>query len=108
MAVSRPNETYAVDSASGAHCVVDRAEWSCRCPTRLRGETCKQLRRVALEITADSLFDLDDQSTCSVCGARTTGAGLCENCQPDPGDVVPDRETGGGPGICPLEPPGDS
>jgi hypothetical protein len=102
MAVSRPNETYAVDSASGARCVVGPAEWSCRCPTRLRGETRKQLRRVALDITADSPLHPDDRSTCSVCGAWTTGAGLCEDCQPDPGDVVLDRETDGGPGICPL------
>jgi hypothetical protein len=61
MAVSRLDETHAVDSASGARCVVDSAEWGCRCPTRLRGETCKQLRRVALETTADRLLHPDDR-----------------------------------------------
>jgi hypothetical protein len=99
MAVHPMGETYAVDSQSGAQYVVDPAEGACSCPdARLRGETCKHLRRVALEITAGRVPPPGEQPTCRSCGAETAAVEeppvLCESCRPDPGDIVLDRETG--------------
>jgi hypothetical protein len=99
MAVHPLGETYAVDSESGERYVVDPANGSCSCPdARMRGETCKHLRRVALEITAGRVPPPGDGPTCRSCGAATVAAedppALCETCGLDPGDVALDRETG--------------
>jgi len=99
MAVHPLGETYAVDSESGERYVVDPTSSSCSCPdARMRGETCKHLRRVALEITAGRVPPPGDNPTCRSCGAETlTIEGppvLCDACGLDPGDVALDRETG--------------
>lgn len=99
MAVHPLGETYAVDSQSGARYVVDPAEGSCSCPdAQMRDETCKHLRRVALEITTGRVPPPGEHPTCCSCGAETDPAGeppvLCPACGVDPGDIVLDRETG--------------
>ena len=49
----REDETYAVTTESGHTYRVDLREHDCSCPDhRIRGEQCKHLRRVAIEITA--------------------------------------------------------
>ncbi|MFB6087390.1 MAG: SWIM zinc finger family protein [Haloarculaceae archaeon] len=92
---------YAVDSESGATYTVDLATHACTCPDHeIRGETCKHLRRVAIEITARRVPPPGKRrADCAVCGREThadrgTALPRCENCRLDPGDVVQDRETG--------------
>jgi len=52
---------YAVDSQSGATYVVDVPAGRCTCPdATIRGETCKHLRRVAIEITRGQTLPPDD------------------------------------------------
>jgi hypothetical protein len=99
MAVHPLGETYAVDSESGARYVVDPAEGTCSCPdARMRDETCKHLRRVALEITAGRVPPPGERPTCRSCGADTSPSDdpplLCDACALSPGDIVLDRETG--------------
>jgi len=99
MAVHSMGETYAVDSESGERYAVDPVEGACSCPdARMREETCKHLRRVALEITAGRVPPPGEQPACRSCGAETEPGDeppvLCSACTLDPGDVVLDRETG--------------
>jgi hypothetical protein len=101
MAVRPLDDCYAVDSESGETYVVDPVEGRCTCPDHeMRGETCKHLRRVAIEITAARVPPPGQRRTaCAACGVETfapTDADppLCETCALDPGDVVLDRETG--------------
>ncbi|WP_424001477.1 SWIM zinc finger family protein [Haloarcula salina] len=103
MAVSpRGESTYAVTTESGHTYLVDVKRRSCSCPdNRIRGERCKHLRRVAIEITARRIAPPGKQrATCDACGAVTFVAEdaapphLCERCRLTPGDVVRDRETG--------------
>lgn len=92
---------YAVDSASGATYVVDLSDGSCTCPDyQIRGERCKHLRRVAIEITTRRLPAPGKRAAvCDACGIDTfvpEGEGppdLCGACRVEPGDVVRDRET---------------
>ena len=91
---------YAVDSVSGATYVVDLAEHSCSCPDhRIRGETCKHMRRVAIEISTRRVPPPGERRVnCAACGAEAfvsedAEPPLCEACRLDPGDVVHDRET---------------
>jgi hypothetical protein len=97
MAVESLGETYAVESESGARYVVDPASGTCSCPDhRVRGETCKHLRRVAIEITAGRLAP-PGTTGCVACGADvapTSRTPLCGACSFDSGEVVLDRETG--------------
>ncbi|WP_324760214.1 SWIM zinc finger family protein [Haloarcula sp. GH36] len=92
---------YAVTAESGRTYVVDVPERSCSCPDhRIRGERCKHLRRVAIEITARRVpAPGTRRARCDACGTETfvnedaSTPHLCEPCRLDPGDVVRDRET---------------
>jgi len=102
MAVEPLGETaYTVDSESGATYVVDPLEGTCTCPDRrIRGETCKHLRRVAIEITAGRVPPPGKRrAECAACGRETfvpvdASPALCPQCRIEPGEVVVDRETG--------------
>jgi len=92
--------TYAVDSDSGATYVVDLAAHSCSCPDhRIRGETCKHMRRVAIEISTRRVPPPGKRrANCGACGVETfadedADPPLCDTCRLEPGDVVRDRET---------------
>jgi hypothetical protein len=93
---------YAVATESGHTYVVDLAARTCTCPDhRIRGEHCKHLRRVAIEITARRVAPPGKQrARCDACGTETfvpEGAPtphLCGTCRLDAGDIVRDRETG--------------
>lgn len=93
---------YAVDSASGATYVVDALAGTCTCPDhQIRGERCKHVRRVAIEITARQVPPPGRTwAVCDACGGETfapEGAPaphLCGTCALEPGEVVLDRETG--------------
>ncbi len=92
---------YAVDAESGATYVVDLLDRSCTCPdNRIRGEHCKHLRRVAIEITAHRVAPPGKTlALCDACGTETfvdadaSPPHLCGACRLEPGDVVVDRES---------------
>ncbi|MFB6224478.1 MAG: SWIM zinc finger family protein [Haloarcula sp.] len=98
----RSGSTYAVATESDSTYLVDIAQRSCSCPdNRLRGEHCKHLRRVAIEITARRVAPPGKQrANCDACGTVTFVSGdaptphLCSHCRLDTGDIVQDRETG--------------
>lgn len=101
MAVRPLGETYAVDSQSGATYTVDPVAGTCTCPDhRMRGETCKHLRRVAIEITAGRVPPPGKRRvSCAACGTDTfvsldAEPALCEACGFEPGNIVLDHETG--------------
>jgi hypothetical protein len=112
---------YAVDSQSGATYVVDLDAQTCTCPDhRLREETCKHMRRVAIEISTRRVPPPGKRrATCAACGVdtfaseadhreaseRASGSDhrerhassdadppLCGNCWLEAGDVVRDGE----------------
>ncbi|MCU4717436.1 SWIM zinc finger family protein [Halapricum hydrolyticum] len=93
---------YAVDSHSGATYVVNLPESRCTCPDhRIRGERCKHIRRVAIEVTSHRVPPPGKrQVRCAQCGVETfveedsAEPWFCSNCRFEPGDVVLDRETG--------------
>ena len=93
---------YAVDSQSGATYVVDLLHGRCTCPDHeIRGERCKHLRRVAIEVTSHRVPPpWKRRATCAQCGVETFvpeasgDPALCGACTFEPGDVVLDRETG--------------
>lgn len=93
---------YAVDAESGATYVVDLTGPSCTCPdNQIRGQRCKHLRRVAIEITSHRVPPPGKTwAVCDACRTETfaaedaPGPHLCPACHLDPGDVVIDRETG--------------
>ncbi len=101
MAVAPLGDTYVVESESGATYVVDPVAGTCSCPDQqIRGETCKHLRRVAIEITAGRVPPPGARRVdCDACGTETFAHRerdppyLCGNCALAPGDVVVDRET---------------
>ncbi|QLH76265.1 SWIM zinc finger family protein [Halosimplex rubrum] len=92
---------YAVDSASGATYVVDLPAGTCTCPDhQIRGERCKHLRRVGIEITTRRVPAPGKRAAvCDACGIDTFvpedegPPDLCPACRLEPGDVVSDRET---------------
>ncbi|WP_262179476.1 SWIM zinc finger family protein [Haloarcula laminariae] len=103
MAVDRrEDDTYAVTTESGHTYRVDLREHSCSCPDhRIRGEQCKHLRRVAIEITARSVAPPGrERARCDVCGRVTfvpeaaSPPHRCRHCRLVAGDIVLDRETG--------------
>ncbi len=93
---------YAVDSESGATYIVDALEGTCTCPdATIRGETCKHLRRVAIEITTRRVPPPGHRrGTCAACGSEAfvpadgDPPALCSACHVETGEVVLDRETG--------------
>ncbi len=91
---------YAVDAQSGNRYVVDLPAHRCTCPdASIRGERCKHLRRVAIEITRREVPPPGKrEGQCAACGhdrfLPETGPALCDDCRFDPGDVARDRETG--------------
>lgn len=91
---------YAVESESGRSYVVDLPERRCTCPdSTYRGERCKHMRRVALEITEGRVPAPGYEAvTCRACGERAfvrEGAlELCEGCRLPIGTAVRDRERG--------------
>ena len=102
MSVSRrEDDSYAVTTESGQTYRVDLRDRSCSCPDhRIRGERCKHLRRVAIEITARRVAPPGhERARCDACGTvifddRGRSTHRCRRCQLVPGDVVIDRETG--------------
>jgi hypothetical protein len=101
MAVSaRGGGIYDVDSDSGNSYVVDLLEGQCSCPDhQMRGERCKHIRRVALEITEGSVPAPGRRAvTCAACGneafVRESAPAVCDRCRLPPGTTVRDRETG--------------
>jgi len=92
---------YRVESESGNTYTVDLTTADCTCPDHgYRGERCKHLRRVAIEVTEGEVPPPGKrEGTCAACGrdAFVPEDGtppLCGSCHLDPGDVVTDRETG--------------
>lgn len=91
---------YAVDAASGNRYVVDLPAHTCSCPdASIRGETCKHLRRVAIEITRHEVPPPGKRAgQCAACGhdrfVPEDGPDLCDDCRFEPGDIARDRETG--------------
>lgn len=91
---------YAVDSSSGATYVVDLPRGDCDCPDhRIRGERCKHLRRVALEVTERRVPPPGKHCTdCGICGRESflpeSGLDICGDCWLEGGDLATDRETG--------------
>ena len=98
----RGDDSYAVTTESGHTYRVDLREHDCSCPDhRIRGEQCKHLRRVAIEITARRVAPPGrERARCDVCGGVTfvprdaVPPHRCRHCRLVPGDVVVDRETG--------------
>lgn len=101
MAISaRGGGIYDVDSDSGNSYVVDLLEGRCSCPDhQIRGERCKHVRRVALEITVGNVPAPGRRAvTCTACGTeafvRESDPAVCDRCRLPPGTTVRDRETG--------------
>lgn len=100
--VQREDGSYAVTSESGHTYRVDLRQHTCSCPDhRIRGEQCKHLRRVALEITARRLAPPGKRlANCDACGTVTfvdedaAPPHRCRHCHLVAGDIVLDRETG--------------
>lgn len=91
---------YVVESQSGAEYLVDLPNSDCSCPDHeIRGEHCKHIRRVAIEVTerrvpAPGMMAAD----CGICGHESfvpeSGPAVCEDCWLERGDLATDRETG--------------
>ncbi|SMO55439.1 SWIM zinc finger family protein [Halorubrum cibi] len=92
---------YVVETEGGTY-VIALDSGTCSCPDHeIRGERCKHLRRVAIEVTEGRLPAPDQRvGVCAVCGVETfvpfaaSGPRLCERHGFDRGDAVYDRETG--------------
>lgn len=91
---------YAVESQSGNTYVVDLLAGDCTCPDRtIRGERCKHLRRVAIEVNRGRIAPPGRvRGVCEACRREAFlpegDPPLCDRCRFDPGDVATDRETG--------------
>ena len=91
---------YAVEGTSGRGHVVDLAGGTCTCPDHaIRDERCKHLRRVAIGVNRRELPPPGRLAgDCRVCGHERylpeNGPALCDDCRPEPGALVTDRETG--------------
>ena len=96
-----PDGRYAVSGESDATYVVDLEAGRCTCPDHeIRGERCKHVRRVALEVTQRRVPPPGRRARrCAVCTTSLdrTDPGeppLCPDCRPEPGEVVVDAESG--------------
>jgi hypothetical protein len=91
---------YAVASHSGETYLVDLPDGECSCPDHeIRGERCKHLRRVAIEVTERRVPPPGRRrGECTVCGRPSfvpeTGLPICTDCRLERGDLATDRETG--------------
>ena len=91
---------YAVESASGETYLVSLPRSDCTCPDHeMRGERCKHLRRVAIEVTEGRVPPPGKLRTdCAVCGRESfvpeSGPAVCGDCWLERGDIATDRETG--------------
>lgn len=91
---------YAVASDSGETYLVDLPAGACSCPDHeIRGERCKHLRRVAIEVTERRVPPPGRRSAdCAVCRRPSfvpeTGPAVCPDCWLERGDLATDRETG--------------
>jgi hypothetical protein len=91
---------YTVEGQSGNAYVVDLLAGDCTCPDHtIRGERCKHLRRVAIEVNRGRVAPPGElRGTCEACRREAflpeEGPPLCDRCRPEPGDVATDRETG--------------
>lgn len=101
MAVTALGEgRYEVENRAGRTYVVDLPEGDCTCPDhRIRGESCKHLRRVAIEVTRGQVPAPGKvQGACRGCGREAfvpeDGLSFCRGCRLEPGDLATDRETG--------------
>ncbi|SNZ15642.1 SWIM zinc finger [Natronoarchaeum philippinense] len=94
--------TYEVDSQSGHSYLVDLEGGRCTCPDHVyRGERCKHLRRVAIDVSEGRVPPPGKMAVdCAVCGVELfvdEGAHaphLCGDHEFGVGDLVYDRETG--------------
>ena len=91
---------YTVEGQSGETYVVDLPASDCTCPDHtIRGERCKHLRRVVIEVNRGRVAPPGKvRGTCEACGREAFlpegGPPLCDACGFDPGDLATDRETG--------------
>ena len=91
---------YAVENQQGRTYTVDLDAGDCTCPDhRIRGERCKHLRRVAIEVTRGRVPAPGKvRGTCRGCGREgfvpEDGPAHCRDCRLEPGDLATDRETG--------------
>lgn len=101
MAVTALGEgRYEVENSEGRTYVVDLPESDCTCPDhRIRGESCKHLRRVAIEVTRGQVPAPGKvRGTCRGCEREAfvpeDDPAFCRACRLEPGDLATDRETG--------------
>lgn len=91
---------YAVESDSGETYHVDLLGGDCSCPDHeIRGERCKHLRRVAIEVTERRVPPPGRRrGECAVCRRPSfvpeVGPAVCGDCWLERGDIATDRETG--------------
>ncbi len=94
------NGRYAVESHSGRTYLVDLSAGDCSCPDHeIRGERCKHLRRVAIEVTERRVPPPGRRlADCAVCRRESfvpdSGPPVCSDCRLERGDIATDRETG--------------
>ncbi|WP_135822063.1 SWIM zinc finger family protein [Halostella litorea] len=95
-------DLYEVESASGETYHVNLPAGRCTCPDHaFRGERCKHVRRVAIEVNEGRVPPPGEVAVdCATCGATTfvardaPGPHFCSEHRLRPGDRVRDRETG--------------
>jgi hypothetical protein len=91
---------YVVETGSNSTYVVDLPAGDCTCPDHtIRGERCKHLRRVAIEVNRRRVPPPGRApGTCEACRREAflpeDGPPLCDACRLEPGDFATDRETG--------------
>jgi len=91
---------YDVENGAGRTYRVDLPDGDCTCPDhRIRGERCKHLRRVAIEVTRGRIPAPGQvRGTCRGCGREgfvpEGGPDYCRGCRLESGDLATDRETG--------------
>jgi len=99
---------YAVESESGATYLVSLPRSDCTCPDHeMRGERCKHLRRVAIEVTEGRVPPPGKRrEDCAACGRESfvpeSGPAVCGDCWLERGDLATDRESGDTVVVCRL------